>query len=87
MITADTSCRLLDTAVTLARDIRRVRCNDAVTCCCHICVDDPNHTDHHVAFCIQAAARREHPDCLRLALLLASFSYTRRRKVNHLAWR
>jgi hypothetical protein len=84
MTTADISCRLLDTAVALARSIRG---NAATTCCCHICVDDPNYDDHHVAFCIQTAARREHADCLRLALLLASFSTTRRRKVNYRAWR
>ncbi len=79
--------RVIIEAVTLAQDIRRMRCHDAVTCCCHICVDDPNYTDGDVAFCIQTAAKRDHPDCLRLALLLAGFSYTRRRKVSDLAWR
>lgn len=55
------------------------------TCCCHIVVDDPNFDDGSVAFCIQTAARNEHPDCLRLALLLARASLTQRRKINRLA--
>lgn len=58
----------------------------ATTCCCHICVDDPNYEDHHVAFCIMHAAKEGHPDCLRLALLLARASFTQRKKINHLAW-
>jgi hypothetical protein len=58
----------------------------AVTCCCHIVVDDPNFADHSVAFCLMEAARNEHPDCLRLALLLARASLTQRRKINRLAW-
>ncbi len=58
----------------------------ATTCCLHICVDDPNFADHHVAFCIQHAAKAEHPDCLRLALMLARASMTQRKKINHLAW-
>ncbi len=70
-------------AVTLAQQIRG---NGAVTCCCHICVDDPNEKDGHVAFCIQTAAKRGHPTCLWLALVLARCSYTQRRKVRRLAW-
>lgn len=58
----------------------------ATTCCCHICVDDPNFEDHHVAFCIMTAARKGHADCLQLALLLARASFTQRRKINRLAW-
>jgi hypothetical protein len=58
----------------------------ATTCCCHIVVDDENTADGHVAFCIQQAARKEHPDCLRLALLLARASHTQRRKIHILAW-
>ncbi len=71
-------------AVDLAHQIRG---DDATTCCCHLCVDDPNEKDHHVAFCIQTAAKAEHPTCLHLALLLACCSYTQRRKVRALAWR
>ena len=56
------------------------------TCCLHICVDAPNFEDHHVAFCIMQAAKREHPKCLKLALLLARCSYTQRRRANFLAW-
>jgi hypothetical protein len=67
----------------VARDLRGDR---AVTCCCHIVVDDPNFDDHHVAFCIQYAAKNEHAECLHLALLLAKCSFTQRRRVNFLAW-
>lgn len=84
-------------AARLAREIRRdparmVRYNYppnmelATTCCCHICVDDPNFEDHCVAFCIIQAAKSEHPKCLELALLLARASMTQRRKINRLAW-
>lgn len=58
----------------------------ATTCCCHICVDDPNYTDGNVAFCIQQAALSEHPKCLELALLLARASFTQRRRINRIAW-
>ncbi|HEV8474605.1 MAG TPA: hypothetical protein VGR82_17640 [Methylomirabilota bacterium] len=71
------------TAADLARVIRG---GGGTTCCCHICVDDPNYDDAHVAFCIMTAARMEHATCLRLALTLARCSYTQRRKVNRLAW-
>jgi hypothetical protein len=81
----------------LAREIRRnsdkrviynypERMELATTCCCHIVIDDPNFEDHNVAFCIQTAAKNEHPECLRLALLLARASFTQRRKANYLAW-
>lgn len=58
----------------------------ATTCCCHICVDDPNYADSDVAFCIRQAASNGHAKCLSLALLLARCSFTQRRKANHLAW-
>lgn len=58
----------------------------ATTCCCHVVVDDPNYGDDSVAGCIVRAAREEHPDCLRLALLLARASLTQRRKINRVAW-
>ena len=70
-------------AVALAQYIRG---DGATTCCCHICVDDPNEADGHVAYCIRQAAACEHRFCLRLALLLARCSYTQRRKVRRLAW-
>jgi hypothetical protein len=84
-------------AATLAREIRRdpqrlsqygypPKMELATTCCCHICVDDPNFTDGSVAFCIQQAAKQGHAKCLELALLLARSSLTQRRKINHLAW-
>lgn len=58
----------------------------ATTCCCHICVDDPNYDDSAVASCIQRAAKEEHVKCLKLALLLASASLTQRRRINRISW-
>lgn len=84
MTTIDVTTDRVIRAVDLAKWIHY---RAATTCCCHSCVDDPNETDHHVAFCIQAAAKAEHPACLQLALLLARCSYTQRRKVRARAWR
>lgn len=88
---------LIYQAARLARQIRRdpvrlalydypARLELATTCCCHICIDDPNFTDGAVAFCIQEAAKRDHAKCLELALLLAKASLTQRRRINFLAW-
>ncbi len=73
----------LNFAIELARDIRG---DGATTCCCHITVDDDNVDDENVAWCVQTAARKGHTQCLHLALLLASFSFTRRKKLARQAW-
>jgi hypothetical protein len=58
----------------------------ATTCCCHICVDDPNFDNSSVAFCAEQAREHGHADCARLAGLLGRASKTQRYKINHLAW-
>ena len=83
MTATDVTANRVARAATLAHWIRG---EAATTCCCHLCVDNSNQKDHHVAFCIQAAAKAEHPACLQLALLLARCSYTQRRKVQVHAW-
>lgn len=63
-----------------------IRADGATTCCNHIVVDDINISDRCVAYCIIVAARRQHHDCLRLALLLAECSLTQRARVHGKSW-
>lgn len=73
-------------AVMLAREIRARRCGGAVTCCCHVVVDDTNYADAHATFCLDEARRQQHADCEELAAILVTCSYTQRKKINRRAW-
>lgn len=78
------------TAADLSRRIRgidqSITMSSATTCCNHIVVDDMSISDRSVAYCIIVAARRQHRDCLRLALLLAECSLTQRARVHGKSW-
>lgn len=58
----------------------------AVTCCCHVVVDDPNFEDEHAAFCLTEAHEQGHRECEQLAQLLVAASPHDRAIINQLAW-